>query len=154
VDVSFDDMFVLYGKEWQDDAAATPDLIWLRGWRVFGLYPRASTVITNGISLYGRGVPSNFASDSATALTPVVFDDVIGAGAFLYALRRFGIQSGAQHPLADKADREWEAGLAEARVFARKFQPFGLRIAGTVPSLDRGSLYRRRLLYDFERTGG
>lgn len=146
--VTYDEMYVYYGREWVDDAAGTPEVVYRKGWRTFGLYPRAASVITNGVSVFGRGVPANLSGDAAEALTPTTFDDTIGAGAFVYCVRRLAMRDGGRTPPQfQEALGEWSAGLAEAHALARRIPESELIIVGTVPST-RGRLTRLR--YDFE----
>lgn len=134
--ILYDDMFVTYGRQWIDDGAGTPLVMYIRGWRTYGIYPRASTVITDAISLFGRALPASFASDSAEALTPQAFDDGIAAGAFVYVNRRLTMQNGTVSPNFQEALAEWNGVLQSASRFTSKMGP-RFRVAGSVPRNSR-----------------
>lgn len=148
--LTFDEMFSFFGREWIDDAAETPRIVVFRGFRTVRLYPPPATPsVTDGFSVFGRTVPAVFASDSAISVLPQTFDDGIATGAFVFALRRMSMQSGQPHPMLQEALQEWAGYLREAKAFSKNIPAAELVIAGTVSSLGRGRMIGRPL-YDFE----
>lgn len=135
--MSFDKMFASYGPEWISHGEGTPHTIFFRGIRTYGLFPPASSVVTNGVSIFGRALPDDLSGDSSTALTPTSFDDIIAIGGFIYCLRRKGMNDGEISKNFPEAYQEWQAGQVEAERWAANLR-VDYRVVGGVRM---GSVY-------------